>query len=199
MTTTQIPPSRIGEATIAEFAGGLRGTAIRPGDHDYDSARSIWNAAHDRNPALIVRCAGVADVVRTVDFARSEGLPLAVRGGGHSIPGFSTVDGGIVLDLSPMKGVRVDPDARTVAAEAGCLWSDLDAETQQFGLAVTGGLVSTTGIAGFTTGGGIGWLLRKHGLASDNLIGADVVTADGQFVHASAQENSELFWGPVSY
>jgi len=195
MTTTQIPPSRIGEATIAEFAGGLRGTAIRPGDQDYDSARSIWNAAHHRNPALIVRCAGVADVMRTVDFARSEGLPLAVRGGGHSIPGFSTVDGGIVLDLSPMKGVRVDPEARTVAAEAGCLWSDLDAETQQFGLAVTGGLVSTTGIAGLTTGGGVGWLMRKHGLTCDNLVGADVVTADGQFVHASAQENPELFWG----
>ena len=152
MTTTQLPPSRIGEATIAEFTGGLRGTAIRPGDQDYDSARSIWNGAHDRQPALIVRCAGVADVMRTVDFARSEGLTLAVRGGGHSIPGFSTVDGGIVLDLSSMKGVRVDPEARRVAAEAGCLWSDLDAETQQFGLAVTGGLVSTTGIAGFTTG-----------------------------------------------
>jgi len=195
MTTTQQSPSRIGEATIAEFAGGLRGTAIRPGDQDYDSARSIWNGAHDRNPALIVRCAGVADVMRTVDFARSEGLPLAVRGGGHSIPGFSTVDDGIVLDLSPMKGVRVDPDARTVAAEGGCAWADLDAETQQFGLAVTGGLISSTGIAGFTTGGGMGWLVRKLGLACDSLIGADVVTADGQFVHASAQENSELFWG----
>jgi len=195
MTTTQQSPSRIGEATIAEFAGGLRGTAIRPGDQDYDSARSIWNGAHDRSPALIVRCAGVADVMRTVDFARSEGLPLAVRGGGHSIPGFSTVDGGIVLDLSPMKGVRVDPEARTVAAEGGCAWADLDAETQQFGLAVTGGLISSTGIAGFTTGGGMGWLVRKLGLACDNLIGADVVTADGQFVHASAQENSELFWG----
>ena len=134
-------------------------------------------------------------MIRTVDLARSEGLPLAVRGGGHSIPGFSTVDDGIVLDLSLMKGVQVDPARRTVAAQAGCTWKDLDAETQQFGLAVTGGLVSSTGIAGFTTGGGIGWLMRKHGLASDNLIGADVVTADGQFVHASADEHPELFWG----
>ena len=137
----------------------------------------------------------MADVIRTVDLARSEGLPLAVRGGGHSIPGFSTVDDGIVLDLSLMKGIRVDPGRRRVTAQAGCTWKDLDAETQQFGLAVTGGLVSSTGIAGFTTGGGIGWLMRKYGLAADNLIGADVVTADGQFVHASADENPELFWG----
>ena len=165
MTTTETAPSPIGEATLAEFAAGLRGTAVRPGDEDYDQERSIWNGAHDRHPAVIARCAGVADVIRTVDLARSEGLPLAVRGGGHSIPGFSTVDGGIVLDLSPMKGIRVDPARRTVTAQAGCTWKDLDAETQQFGLAVTGGLVSSTGIAGFTTGGGIGWLMRKHGLA----------------------------------
>ncbi|NVM93658.1 FAD-binding oxidoreductase [Arthrobacter wenxiniae] len=195
MTTTQTGPARIGEPTIAEFAAGLRGTLVRPGDADYDLERSIWNGAHDRRPALIARCAGVADVIRTVELARSEGLPLAVRGGGHSIPGFSTVDGGIVLDLSPMKGIRVDPARRRVAAQPGCTWKDLDAETQQFGLAVTGGLVSSTGIAGFTTGGGIGWLVRKHGLASDNLVGADVVTADGQFVHASAGEHPDLFWG----
>jgi FAD/FMN-containing dehydrogenase len=137
----------------------------------------------------------VADVIRTVDLARSEGLPLSVRGGGHSIPGFSTVDDGILLDLSLMKGVQVDPARRRVAAQAGCTWKDVDAETQQFGLAVTGGLVSSTGIAGFTTGGGIGWLVRKHGLASDNLVGADVVTADGQFIHASADEHPDLFWG----
>ena len=195
MTTTQTRPTRIGEATIAEFAAGLRGAVVRPGDADYDQERSIWNAAHDRRPALIARCAGVADVIRTVDLARSEGLPLSVRGGGHSIPGFSTVDDGIVLDLSLMKGVRVDPARRRVAAQAGCTWKDVDAETQQFGLAVTGGLVSSTGIAGFTTGGGIGWLVRKHGLASDNLVGADVVTADGRFIHASAEEHPDLFWG----
>src|SRR3954470_7766181 len=195
MTTTATAPSPIGEATVAEFAAGMRGTTVRPGDEEYDRERSIWNGAHDRHPALIARCAGVADVIRTVDLARSEGLPLAVRGGGHSIAGFSTVEDGILLDLSLMKGVQVDPVRRTVIAEAGCTWKDLDAETQQFGLAVTGGLVSSTGIAGFTTGGGIGWLMRKHGLASDNLVGADVVTADGQFVHASADEHPDLFWG----
>src|SRR3954466_10477041 len=195
MTTTATAPSPIGEATVAEFAAGMRGITVRPGDENYDRERSIWNGAHDRHPALIARCAGVADVIRTVDLARSEGLPLAVRGGGHSIPGFSTVDGGIVLDLSLMTGIRVDPVRRTVTAQAGCTWKDLDTETQQFGLAVTGGVVSSTGIAGFTTGGGIGWLMRKHGLACDNLVGADVVTADGQFLHASAEENSDLFWG----
>jgi FAD/FMN-containing dehydrogenase len=195
MTLTDTSLSRIGGATIAEFAAGLRGTAVRPGEADYDDERSVWNGAHDRHPALIARCAGVADVVRTIDLARSEGLPLAVRGGGHSIAGFSTVDDGIVLDLSLMKGIQVDPERRRVTAQAGCTWKDVDAETQQFGLAVTGGLVSSTGIAGFTTGGGIGWLMRKHGLASDNLVAADVVTADGQFVHASADENPELFWG----
>jgi FAD/FMN-containing dehydrogenase len=195
MTTTQTAPSPIGEATLAEFIAGLRGTAVRPGDEDYDRDRRTWNGAHDRRPAVVARGAGVADVIRTIDLARSEGLPLAVRGGGHSIPGFSTVDGGIVLDLSPMRGVQVDPTRRTATAQAGCTWKDLDAETQQFGLAVTGGLVSSTGIAGFTTGGGIGWLMRKHGLASDNLVGADVVTADGRFVHTSAEEHPDLFWG----
>ncbi|HEX6055734.1 MAG TPA: FAD-binding oxidoreductase [Intrasporangium sp.] len=195
MTTTQTKPGPLGEATLAEFAAGMRGTIVQPGDEDYDRERKIWNGAHDRHPAVIARCAGVADVIRTVDLARSEGLPLAVRGGGHSIPGFSTVEGGIVLDLSPMTGIRVDPARRTVTADAGCTWKDLDAETQQFGLAVTGGLVSSTGIAGFTTGGGIGWLMRKHGLACDNLVGADVVTADGQFVHASVDDNPDLFWG----
>jgi FAD/FMN-containing dehydrogenase len=195
MTTTQTAPHLIGNATFTGFTAGLRGTAVLPGDPGYDQARRVWNGAHDRRPALIVQCAGVADVIRTVDLARTEGLPLAIRGGGHSIPGFSTVDGGIVLDLSRMTGVEVHPDDRTVTAQAGCTWKDLDNETQQFGLAVTGGLVSSTGIAGFTTGGGIGWLMRKHGLACDNLVGADVVTADGRFVHASAGENADLFWG----
>ena len=167
---------------------------MTPASEQYDQARSIWNAAHDARPALIIRCAGVSDVVRGVEFARSEGLPLAVRGGGHSIPGFSTTDGGVVLDLSPMKGIRVDPASRRVVAQAGCLWSDLDHETQAFGLALTGGLVSMTGIAGFTLGGGLGWLVRRCGLTSDNLVGADLVTADGQLVHASAEEHPDLFW-----
>ena len=133
--------------------------------------------------------------MRAVDFARSENLAVAVRGGGHSIPGFSTCDGGIVIDLSAMNAVRVDPDDRTAVAQGGATWADLDHETQAFGLAVTGGLVSSTGIAGFTLGGGIGWLMRKLGLACDNLIAADVVTADGQLVHASEDENPELLWG----
>ncbi len=195
MTTTPTASGPIGSATLTEFIAGLRGTALLPGDADYDQARSVWNGAHDRRPALVVRCAGVTDVIRTVGLARSERMPLAVRGGGHSIAGFSTLDDGIVLDLSLMTGIEVHPGERTVTAQAGCTWKDLDAETQQFGLAVTGGLVSSTGIAGFTIGGGIGWLMRKHGLACDNLIGANVVTADGQLIHASASENAELFWG----
>ena len=185
----------LGEATLAEFEQGLSGRLIRPEDEGYDEARSVWNGAHDRRPALIVRCAGVADVMRAVDFARSEDLMVAVRGGGHSIPGFSTSDGGIVIDLSAMKAVHVDPARRSAVAQSGCTWADFDHETQAFGLAVTGGLVSSTGIAGFTLGGGIGWLMRKYGLACDNLIAADVVTADGQLVRASETENPELLWG----
>jgi FAD/FMN-containing dehydrogenase len=194
MTLTGTRAAAIGEATLAELAEGLRGELVTAAAERYDEVRSIWNGAHDARPAAIIRCAGVADVLRGVEFARSQGLPLALRGGGHSIPGFSTTDGGIVLDLSPMKGIRVDPLSRRVVAQAGCLWSDLDHETQAFGLALTGGLVSTTGIAGFTLGGGLGWLVRNCGLTSDNLVGADVVTADGQLVHASADEHPELFW-----
>jgi FAD/FMN-containing dehydrogenase len=194
MTATETAPEAVGEATLAELAEGLHGELVTPASESYDEARAIWNGAHDRRPALIIRCAGVSDVIRGVNFACSEGLPLAVRGGGHSIPGFSTTDGGVVLDLSPMTGIRVDPVARRVVAQAGCLWSDLDQETQQFGLALTGGLVSTTGIAGFTLGGGVGWLLRRCGLTCDSLVGADVVTADGQLVHASADEHPDLFW-----
>ena len=179
MTTDELAPTNLAEGSIAELAQSLRGELIRPTDPGYDDARAIWNGAHDRHPALIVRCAGVADVMRAVEFARSEELLVAVRAGGHSIPGFSTVDGGIVIDLSAMQGVRVDPVAQTARAEAGVTWAGFDHETQAHGLAVTGGLVSTTGIAGFTLGGGIGWLMRKHGLTVDNLIGADVVTADG--------------------
>ena len=133
-------------------------------------------------------------MIKGVQFARSENLPLAIRGGGHSIPGFSTVDDGLVLDLSAMKGVRVDPERKRVVAQAGNLWQDLDHETAAFGLAVTGGLVSTTGIAGFTLGGGIGWLVRNAGLTSDNLVSADVVTADGRFLRASADDHPDLFW-----
>jgi FAD/FMN-containing dehydrogenase len=193
MTTTDAP-TVVGEATVGELQTEIRGQVIRPGDTDYDEARAVWNGAHDKHPALVVRCAGTADVIKVVEFARSEGLPLAVRGGAHSIAGFSTVDGGVVLDLSPMKAVTVDLQRRRAVAQGGATWADFDHETQAFGLAVTGGLVSTTGLGGFTLGGGIGWLLRKHGLTCDNLVSAGVVTADGHLVHASAGQNSDLFW-----
>jgi FAD/FMN-containing dehydrogenase len=195
MATEEMTHAPIADGSIAELAQALRGQLITPGDPGYDEARTIWNGAHDRRPALIVRCAGVADVMRAVEFARSEELVVSVRGGSHSIPGFSTNDGGIVIDLSPMKGIGVDPQAGRAIAQTGLTWSEFDHETQAFGLATTGGLVSSTGIAGFTLGGGVGWLMRKHGLAADNLVGADVVTADGRLVHASADENPELLWG----
>jgi FAD/FMN-containing dehydrogenase len=180
---------------VKEFEDGLHGDLIRPEDSAYDETRAIWNGLHDGRPALIARCADASDVRHAIGFARSEGLDVAVRGGSHSIPGFSTVDDGIVIDLSPMKGIEVDPSGRTATVEGGVLWAELDAATQEHGLAVTGGLVSTTGVAGFTLGGGIGWLMRKHGLACDNLRSTQVVTADGQIVTASAEENADLFWG----
>ena len=179
----------------AKLAADFRGTLVEPGQEEYDEARSVWNGLIDRHPALIARCVGPADVIAAVRFARETSLPVAVRGGGHSAPGHSTCDDGIVIDLSPMRSIRVDPEARTVRAEAGATWGDFDAETQAFGLAVTGGRFSTTGIAGLTLGSGSGWLERKCGLTPDNLISADVVTADGRLVTASADRNPDLFWG----
>src|SRR3954453_8722316 len=193
MTIHEIPV--LAEGSIAELSAAMRGRLVRPSDSDYDEARAIWNGAHDRYPALVAQCAGVSDVIGGLAFARSEELDVGVRSGGHSLPGFPSVDGGLVIDLSPMQGVRVDPVRRIARAEAGVTWSSFDHETQAFGLATTGGLVSSTGLAGFTLGGGIGWLMRKHGLAADNLIAADVVTADGQLVRASEDENQELLWG----
>jgi FAD/FMN-containing dehydrogenase len=185
----------LGDATVQELRESILGEVIAPADPSYDEARAVWNAMIDRRPALIIRCAGVADVIAAVQFARSQELEIAVRGGGHSLPGFSTSDGGIVIDLSAMKGIRVDPDAERVVAQGGVTWRELDHETQAFGLALTGGLISSTGIAGFTLGGGIGWLMRKYGLTCDNLEAADLVTADGRLVRASEHENPELFWG----
>jgi FAD/FMN-containing dehydrogenase len=186
----------LGEATVQELREAVRGRVIAPGDDEYTEASRIWNGAHDdRRPALVVRCKGAADVIEAVRFARSHHLPIAVRGGGHSIAGFSTSDGGIVIDLSPMSEVRVHPARRRAFAAGGAVWADVDHETQAHGLATTGGLVSTTGVAGFTLGGGIGWTMRKLGLAADNLVAADVVTADGRLVHVSETENSELLWG----
>jgi FAD/FMN-containing dehydrogenase len=186
----------LGDPSVQELAESLRGEVLRDGDPGYDEARTGWNAIfHDARPDLVVRCAGTADVIAAVRFARSAGLDIAVKGGGHSVPGFSTIDGGMLIDLGPMTGVRVDPTAKRVVAQGGCRWRDVDKETQEFGLAVTGGLVSDTGVAGYTLGGGIGHLMRKHGLAIDNLVGCDVVTADGRFVHASETDEPELFWG----
>lgn len=183
------------EATIQDFRAGLRGQVILPGDADYDDGRLVWNGMIDRRPTLIVRCARVTDASRAIRFARDQHLLLAVRGGGHNVTGAGTCDGGLVIDLSPMKAVQVDSERRTARVEPGATWKEFDEETQQYGLATTGGLISSTGVAGFTLGGGIGWLVRKHGLACDNLISAEVVAADGQLVRANAGENPDLYWG----
>lgn len=183
------------EETIQTLRRGLHGPLLRPGDNGYDGARRLYNAMIDRRPGLIVQAAGVSDVVRTVNFARENNLLLAVKGGGHSLPGLSVCDGGIMLDLSRMRSIRVDPTRRTARAEPGVRFSELDHETQAFGLATPGGVVSTTGIAGLTLGGGFGWLASTYGLTCDNLLSADVVTAEGELVTASASENADLFWG----
>ncbi|HSC92666.1 MAG TPA: FAD-binding oxidoreductase [Gaiellaceae bacterium] len=182
-------------AATQRLAGRLRGELITPGDQRYDDARMVWNASVDRHPALVARCAGTADVVEALRFARAAELPVAVRGGGHSVAGFGSCDGGLLVDLSPMQAVRVDADTRTATAEGGAVGAAFDRETQAFGLATTLGIVSSTGIAGLTLGGGIGWLQRKHGLAADNLTGAELVTADGRLMRASVDENPDLFWG----
>jgi FAD/FMN-containing dehydrogenase len=184
----------IDEAAIDKFQTGLRGPLLRPSNEAYDAARKLWNGMFDRKPALIARCAGTADVISSVNFAREHGLHVAVRGGGHSFPGHSVCEGGLLIDLSAMKGIRVDPAARLVRAQPGVKWIDFDHETQAFGLATSGGTVSDTGIAGLTLGGGLGFLSSKHGLTIDNLVSADVVTADGRLLVANADENPDLFW-----
>jgi len=196
ISATTLERSRINlhDGDIAGLRSSVRGQVVVGGEPGYDEARRVWNGNVDRRPALVVRCQGPADVQQAVNFARALGLLVSVRGGGHSAPGYGTNDGGVVIDLSPMKGIRVDPDARTVTAQGGVLWRELDHETQAFGLATTGGTVSNTGITGLTLGGGLGWLMGKHGLTIDNLISADVVTADGEFRKASAKDNPDLFW-----
>lgn len=191
----RVQAAQLGEATIAEFSASLRGTLTQPGDAGYDNARAVWNGYIDRRPALVVHCRGTADVIAAVQFARGQNLPVAARGGSHNVAGHATCDDGIVIDLSQMRGVRVDPRARTARVEGGARWGDVDHETQAFGLATPGGLISTTGAAGLTLGGGIGWLLRKYGLACDNLLAADLVTADGQLLTVSADEHADLLWG----
>ena len=191
------PPSSLvlADGAVDALRTALRGQVLRAGDPGYDEARAVWNAMVDRHPALIARCAGVADVVGAVAFARDHGLAVAVRGGGHNVAGSAVADGALVVDLSPMKAVRVDPAARTARAEGGATWGAFDRETQAFGLATTGGQLSTTGVGGLTLGGGFGWLMRPFGLACDNLLAADVVLADGRVVTASEREHADLFWG----
>ncbi|MFC6718372.1 FAD-binding oxidoreductase [Natrialbaceae archaeon GCM10025810] len=180
---------------IERFEAGFHGDLIRPGDPDYDDARAVWNGMIDRRPALIARCRGVADVVGAVNFARENELLVAIRGGGHNVAGTAVCDDGLVIDLSEMRSVRVDPGARTARVEAGATWADVDHETQAFGLATPGGAVSETGVAGLALGGGLGHLRCEYGLTCDNLASVDLVTADGDYLTASADEHEDLFWG----
>lgn len=189
-----MPPIASVADAAAELAATFRGQLLQPMDAGYEDARKVHNGLVDKRPALVARCHGVADVVAALDLTRRLGLEVAVRGGGHNVAGRATIDGGVVVDLSPMKGIRVDPQRRTVWAQGGVTWGELNRETQLHGLAVTGGVVSSTGIAGLTLGGGVGWLMGKYGLALDNLLAVELVTADGKVLPASRQQEPELFW-----
>ena len=184
----------IAETAVQDFKSGLRGSVIRPGDESYEAARRVYNGMIDRYPAMIAQCADVADVIRAVNFARQQKLAVAVRGGGHNAAGLGSVDDGLVIDLSMMKGIRIDPKERTARVEGGCTWGDVDHATHAFGLAIPSGFFSTTGVGGLTLGGGVGYLSRKYGLTIDNLLEVDMVLADGSFVKANANENTDLFW-----
>ena len=181
-------------ASIESLQDQVRGEVVQPDAPGYEDARKVYNGMHDRRPRAVVQCADAADVIATVKTAHDAGLDLAVRGGGHSVPGFGTVDDGLVIDLSGMRNVQVDPAAGVARAGGGALWGDFDHATNAFGLSTTGGVISTTGVGGLTLGGGIGYLARKYGLSCDNLIAADVVTADGRLLRASEDENDDLFW-----
>ena len=182
------------DATVGAFIASVRGPVLRPGDAGYEDARKVQNGLIDRRPGLIVQASGNADVIAAVNLARNHGLLLSVRGGGHNVAGNAVNDGGVVIDLSKMTGIRVDPAARTAHVQGGATWADLDRETQVFGLATPGGVVSTTGVGGLTLHGGMGHLRRKYGLSIDNLRSVDIVTADGQLRHASVDEHPDLFW-----
>ena len=186
--------NKLSSSSLDDLKASARGQVLAPGDAGYDDARKIWNAMVDRRPAVIVRCAGAADVRRAVDFARENKLMLSVRGGGHNIAGTAVCDGGLMIDLSPMKSVRIDPVRARAYVEPGATLADFDHEAQAFGLAVPLGINSTTGVAGLTLGGGFGWLTRRFGMTIDNLLSADIVTADGKMVHASEDDNPDLFW-----
>jgi FAD/FMN-containing dehydrogenase len=179
---------------ITVFKATRRGTLLQPGESEYDAARVVWNGMIDRRPGLIVQCHGVADVVAAVDFARSHGLRVAVRGGGHNVAGYAVCDGGLMIDLSLMRAVRVDPQARRAWVQGGATWGDVDHETSAFGLATPGGVVSMTGVGGLTLSGGIGWLRQTHGLCVDNVVSVDIVTAEGRLLHADDTSYPDLFW-----
>jgi FAD/FMN-containing dehydrogenase len=194
MASGNLTSSAVDAVRLRELGGSLRGELFLPTSTGYDAARRIWNGAVDRRPACIARCLGAADVVQAVRFAREQDLEIAVRGGGHNVAGSAVCDGGVVVDLSAMRAVWVDPAGRTAWVQGGALWGDFDRETQAHALATTGGIVGHTGVAGLTLGGGLGFLMRKYGLTVDNLLAADVVTADGRIVRASADEHPDLFW-----
>lgn len=196
METSQVRPPRpytLAQTVVEAFKATLKGEVLAAGDPGYEAARTVWNAMIDRRPALIARCRDAEDVVHAANFARTHDLLVAVRGGGHNVAGNAVCDAGLMIDLSPMKGIDIDPEQRTVRVEPGVLWGELDQATQAHGLATTGGTVSHTGVAGLTLGGGLGWLMATHGLACDNLISADVVLADGRRLSASSTENPDLF------
>lgn len=181
-------------APLGELRSALRGRLVRPGDADYNDARRVWNAMIDRRPAAIAQCADAADVASAVEFARANGLPVSVRGGGHNVAGKAVRDDALMIDLGPMHGVSVDPERRTARAQGGARWAAFDRATTAHGLVTTGGTIATTGVAGLTLGGGLGWLMRRHGLSCDNLLAAEVVTADGRRLTASGSENPDLYW-----
>ena len=186
--------STIDGEVLEAFAGSVSGSVLRPHDDGYEEARRIHNGLIDRQPAVIVRCAGATDVAEAVKLARSSGLEISVRGGGHNVAGRAVADGGLMIDLSPMRGIHVDPAARTARAQGGVLWAELNREAHAHGLAVTGGAISSTGIAGYTLGGGLGWLMAKHGLGCDNLLGVELVTADGEILNVDDASHPDLMW-----
>jgi FAD/FMN-containing dehydrogenase len=186
--------AKLSQAALDEFADRVRGGIITGEDSGYDEARLVWNGMIDRKPGLIAKCTGTADVIACVNFARENGLKLSVRGGGHNVGGLAVSNGGLVIDLSGMRGVRVDPEARRAWVQGGATLGDVDHETQAFGLSTALGVVTATGVAGLTLHGGVGWLTRKHGLALDNVLSFEVVTADGSLVRANHEENTDLYW-----
>src|SRR3712207_1892129 len=194
MTVSSTLASPLSVPAVAAFRACLDGEALTPADPGYDDARRVWNAMVDKRPALIARCSSADDIAAAVRFAREQDLTISIRGGGHNVAGLAVSDGGLMIDCTPMKGIAIDPETLTARAEPGVLWGEFDATTQEHGLATVGGVVSTPGIAGLTLGGGQGGLTGKYGLSLDNLLAAELITASGERVRASAEEHPDLFW-----